>query len=132
MKKGPIKVNYVVLCDDIRAEDNGKHILIGVYNDVIIIPSEAERFIGPIGFYVSITLPPEKAVPVTMWIGGPNDERVSEVDWGMMGVVGGPETNKGVVVWKLLPWRSGAVGVHKLHMTQEEHDAVIYEFELRH
>ena len=39
MTKSPpsISVETVVICDDIRREDNGKVILIGVYNNVIIL-----------------------------------------------------------------------------------------------
>jgi hypothetical protein len=35
----PFKVTAVVLCDDIRLEQNNKHILIGVYNGTIVFPN---------------------------------------------------------------------------------------------
>jgi hypothetical protein len=35
---GRAKIRSVILCDDIRREDNGKEILIGVYNGVILFP----------------------------------------------------------------------------------------------
>jgi hypothetical protein len=35
----PIKVNYAVLCDDSRREDNGKVILIRVYGANILLPA---------------------------------------------------------------------------------------------
>jgi hypothetical protein len=39
MPKFPlITVKHVVVCDDIRREDNGKEILIGVYSGGIIVP----------------------------------------------------------------------------------------------
>ena len=30
------KVNNIVICDDVRREDNGKHILVGVYGADIV------------------------------------------------------------------------------------------------
>jgi hypothetical protein len=33
-----LHVDFVLLCDDVRREDNGKFIIIGVYNNVIGIP----------------------------------------------------------------------------------------------
>lgn len=33
------RFNYFLICDDIRREDNGKEILIGVYNDEILVQS---------------------------------------------------------------------------------------------
>lgn len=45
-------VIHTIICDDVRKEDNGKEILIGVYNDTLIldpipavIPSFAMRFL---------------------------------------------------------------------------------------
>lgn len=35
----PFKVVAAVLCDDIRQEQNSKHILIGVYNGGVVVPS---------------------------------------------------------------------------------------------
>src|SRR5665811_172176 len=37
MAKKPYKLKYVILCDDARREVAGKEILIGVYNDIIIV-----------------------------------------------------------------------------------------------
>ena len=37
MKKG-YKVKSIIICDDVRTENSGKEILIGVYNDVIVFP----------------------------------------------------------------------------------------------
>src|SRR5438874_2406821 len=34
----PIIHKYTVICDEVRREDNGKMILIGVYNTVMIVP----------------------------------------------------------------------------------------------
>lgn len=33
-----IKPRYAIICDDVRVEDNGKLILIGVYSDEILVP----------------------------------------------------------------------------------------------
>ena len=40
----PFKVSAVVLCDDIRLEQNNKHILIGVYNGTIVVQSFPTEF----------------------------------------------------------------------------------------
>jgi hypothetical protein len=34
-----LEVKYAIVCDDIRTEDNGKDIIIGVYNDKILVRS---------------------------------------------------------------------------------------------
>jgi hypothetical protein len=40
----PFKVAAVVLCDDIRQEQNNKHILIGVYNGTIVVQEFPAQF----------------------------------------------------------------------------------------
>ncbi|MBA3510676.1 hypothetical protein [Sphingomonas sp.] len=131
MKKSPIKINYVVLCDDIRTEEGGKNILIGVYSETVVIPANTPRFIGPLAFYIRATLPHRKAVAVSTWIEGPAGEKMNETDWGLMGVLGDVDTNAGLIVWKLMPWRSEGLGAYKLHMIQGGIDSVIYEFDIR-
>lgn len=37
----PIKIEYAIVCDDVRREDNGKLIIIGVYASDIRIPSHS-------------------------------------------------------------------------------------------
>ncbi len=34
----PFEIRAVVACDDVRQEQNNKHILIGVYNGTIVVP----------------------------------------------------------------------------------------------
>lgn len=38
MKKGTPKLIDWMICDDVRVEDNGKTIIIGIYHDNIIVP----------------------------------------------------------------------------------------------
>jgi hypothetical protein len=40
----PFKVSAVILCDDIRLEQNNKHILIGVYNGTIVVQDFPAEF----------------------------------------------------------------------------------------
>ena len=40
----PFKVVAAVLCDDIRQEQNSKHILIGVYNGGVVVPNFPAEF----------------------------------------------------------------------------------------
>lgn len=37
----PIKIEYAIVCDDVRREDNGKLIIIGAYASDIRIPSQS-------------------------------------------------------------------------------------------
>ena len=37
--KPPVKLDYAILCDDIRKEDNGKMMLIGIYSGDILVPT---------------------------------------------------------------------------------------------
>jgi hypothetical protein len=39
MRNDRYKLAYVLMCDDVRQEINGKEILIGVYNDVMLLNS---------------------------------------------------------------------------------------------
>jgi hypothetical protein len=47
-----LSVNYVVVCDEIRKEDNGKYIIIGVYLDNISVPRFP--FDMTLAFWISI------------------------------------------------------------------------------
>jgi hypothetical protein len=46
-----------MFCDDIRAEDNGKHLLIGVYDDAIVIQSEFPIILPQLSFFVKLLEP---------------------------------------------------------------------------
>jgi hypothetical protein len=48
----PFKIAAVVLCDDIRLEQNNKHILIGVYNGTIVIPNFPAVF--PVCWWIQV------------------------------------------------------------------------------
>ena len=39
----PLKIKNAILCDSVRTEDNGKHILIGVYSGGIVFPKLPAR-----------------------------------------------------------------------------------------
>ena len=62
MAKPPdlFRFNYILLCDDIRREDNGKEILIGVYNDEMIVrtaPAALTSLHFRVSFYPKKTSP---------------------------------------------------------------------------
>jgi hypothetical protein len=48
----PFKVAAVVLCDDIRVEQNNKYILIGVYNGTVVVPVFPSEF--PVCWWMQI------------------------------------------------------------------------------
>jgi len=48
----PFKVAAVVLCDDIRLEQNNKHILIGVYNGTILVQNFPAVF--PVSWWMQV------------------------------------------------------------------------------
>ena len=128
MKKPAITINYVLLCDDIRTEDNGKTLIIGMYSDEIIL-LEGDVFVAPLSFVISANLPEAKGVPVTTWIEGPAGQRMQESDFGVVGPPPSPAPAQ--IVWRIVPWKSEGFGTYKLHMTQGGHDSVIREFGLR-
>lgn len=131
MKKSAVKIHHVIMCDDVRTEDSGKHILIGVYSDAIVIPKDTAKLVFPLAFYVNITAPRDKTVSVVTWIEGPGRKRMQESDFGQVGIPKGFESDRGQLVWKLFPWKPEGLGTYKLHLTQGGLDVVIYEFELR-
>lgn len=119
------------MCDDVRTENSGKHILIGVYSDAIVIPKDTPKLVFPLAFFVNISAPQDKTVPVVTWIEGPGGKRMQESDFGPVGIPKGFEGARGHLVWKLFPWKPEGLGKYKLHLTQSGLDAVIYEFDLR-
>jgi hypothetical protein len=130
MKKSSIKIRYVLLCDDVRTEDNGKHILIGLYTEGIRLPEGKTAFVAPLTFFVVAELPRNKGVPVVTWIEGPAGQRMQESDWGPLRVSDESDTTTAQIVWTISPWRSEGLGKFKLHMTQGGHDSIIHEFEV--
>jgi len=130
MKKPPIKVRYVLVCDDARVEDNGKHIIIGLYSENILLPKGTNAFVAPVTFFILAELPRHKQVPVATWIEGPSGQRMQESDFGMVRVPDELDSNLVQIVWRIVPWRSEGLGRFKLHMTQGGHDSVIHEFEV--
>jgi hypothetical protein len=53
----PFKVSAVVTCDDIRLEQNNKHILIGVYNGALVVAGFPTEI--PLSWWIQLL--PEKA-----------------------------------------------------------------------
>src|SRR5437868_13449570 len=49
------KVRYVLICEDIRKEENGKLFIIGAYNDVIILSTVPTHFLS-LCFKINIKL----------------------------------------------------------------------------
>ena len=129
MKKPSIKVKYVLMCDDVRTETNGKTIIVGMYNDAIVLLHGGDTFVSPLTFLISATLPRDKGVPLTTWIEGPAGQRMQESDFG---IVGPPDSDPdAMITWRIVPWKAEGLGRYKLHMTQGGHDSVIYEFDIR-
>jgi hypothetical protein len=130
VKKPAITVKYVLMADDVRTEDNGKQIIIGLYNDTIVLLRGGDMFVSPLNFLINVRLPKGKGVPVTTWIEGPAGQRMQESDFGMVGPP--PENDpEAIIGWRILPFKSEGLGKYKLHMTQGGHDSVIYEFAIR-
>jgi hypothetical protein len=130
MKKPAITVQYVLLADDVRTEINGKQIVIGLYNDTIVLLDGAKTLIAPLTFLMKARLAKGKAVHLATWIEGPDGTRLQESDFGEVGPPpeGDPEA---LIAWKIFPWKSEELGTYKLHMVQGGHDSVIYEFVIR-
>jgi hypothetical protein len=131
VKKPAIKVNYVLLCDDARREDNGKAIVIGLYNEAMVVPKETPQVVTPLAFFIQATMPKNKPIHVVTWLEGPGGDRLSEADWGDVCISADAESIYAQIVWKLNPWRSVGFGKYRLHLTQANLDSVIHEFEVR-
>lgn len=129
MSKTAIKVDYVLVCDDVRTEDNGKVLIIGLYTDNIVLPKGSDTYVYPITFFIHADVPRDKAVPVVTWLEGPAGQRMQESDFGILQRPEGP-FGPAQLVWRILPWRAEGLGKYKLHMTQWGDDSVIHEFEV--
>lgn len=72
-KIGPnLNIDYVLVCDDIRQEGNGKHLLIGVYSSAIIVPDFPARI--TLAFFLRCTANQTGSFPFEMrfmFDGGP-------------------------------------------------------------
>ena len=127
-KKDPLNVVYVLLCDDVRMEDSGKAIIIGLYTgDEIRLPPNTPAFKAPITFFIYGKFKPEAPVHLKAWLEGPGGKRLTETDFGEMRLPSGT-LSAGQIVWRLFPWDSGGLGRFKLHLVQDDRDRVIYEF----
>ncbi|WP_341632901.1 hypothetical protein [Sphingomonas agri] len=130
MATAPLKVSYVLLCDDVRTEDNGKLIIVGLYSNGITLPKGSQSFTAPLTFLIHGQLPVGKAVHIITWVEGNNGQRLAESDFGDMQLPENAAAMPAQIVWRIFPWHSGGLGKFKLHMTQNGQDSVIFEFEL--
>ena len=53
----PLKIINAILCDSVRTEDNGKHILVGVYSGGVVFPEFPAKF--SFAFWVQLMPPIE-------------------------------------------------------------------------
>lgn len=130
MGKSKVSINYVLMCDDIRTEDNGKAIIIGLYNNAMSVPAGINAFVGPLVFVISCGLPSGESVDVKLWIEGPSGRLVEQ----NFGALTDPSEANGLpsqIVWRLFPWSSQGLGTFKLHLTEDDVDRVIYQFEIQ-
>ncbi len=71
-----------VICDDVRRETNGKHILIGTYNDVIVFPKESwesqdnQAVLPKLVFACFLSGVEPGHYKLSWWIDGPDEELV--------------------------------------------------------
>ena len=79
MSKLGYKITSVLICDQIRREDNGKEIIIGVYRDVIIVPS-LPCTMPSITFRVSATLEHTNFKTMRLSVIGPTRHKYFEYE----------------------------------------------------
>lgn len=130
MTSAPFKVSYVLMCDDIRTETNGKHIIIGLYSDNIGLSKGSKSFVSPLAFMINGRLPLGATVRMHAWIEGPDGRRLTE---GHFGDVEAPKEGRelpAVVMWRMHPWNSETLGHFKLHLVQDDRDEVVFEFDI--
>jgi hypothetical protein len=70
------KILSVMVCDDIRFETNGKEIIIGVYNNTIIVPSLPTVF-PLLAFRVAAKLTKTKMGNVTFYLKDPSGKEIT-------------------------------------------------------
>jgi hypothetical protein len=75
--KDKIKIRSVILCDDARQEMNGKEILIGVYNDIIIF-SKFPAFLRQLIIRISCDIVDGDAKSISMYVKDPSGTTVFE------------------------------------------------------
>jgi hypothetical protein len=74
-----VRVNYVMVCDDVRHEANGKELLIGVYNDSIIAKGAPLRF-PTFHIRLSLYLSNETPKPFSFTLQDPDDKALMHVE----------------------------------------------------
>src|SRR3954468_16390479 len=74
MKEDSFEVVGTIICDDIREEKSGKHILIGVYGGEIGVPG----FPIDMGLFIRVDLRPSTPgrVPIGIRVIGPNNAQL--------------------------------------------------------
>ena len=118
------------MCDDVRTEENGKLLIIGLYVNNITLPKGSQSFTAPLTFLINGNLPVGSAVHVTAWIEADGGKKLTETDFGVLELPSTGPAMPAQIIWRIYPWQSGGLGKFKLHMAQDGQDSVIFEFEV--
>ena len=111
MSSGPT-VETVLLCDDARREDNGKHILIGVYAGTVLL-TEVPAILPTFAVYCEVRHHQTRDDKVSMEIEGPNGELVAKI----IGEIEFPtDADIGAFFYKVSPIKLPAEGEYKIKM----------------
>jgi hypothetical protein len=112
----PIKINYAVFCDDIRREDNGKLIFIGVYGANILFKS----FPASLNLSLAVMGETKEIGPIPcefkILVGGKETGRIGKIS------ITFDQLGKSIFVIKPIPVNTSAPELLKIEMKQFERE----------
>jgi uncharacterized protein DUF6941 len=112
MKK--IQVKSVVVCDDIRTEKSGKHILIGVYNDIGVLKFPTQLVLA---FWVQFFCRDGASkIPCTLRLRGDHDEEFFKFEFTLEA----PKTGLASIGFGGIPVALQILGTLHLQFREEE------------
>ena len=124
-----ISVEYVIVCDDARTEDNGKNILIGVFRDSVPVAGSGESAVFPLSLYFGIAFSELSPFEVNMRLEGPKGDLVASSV--MEGTPPADSSLKGSFIWKMIPVHIPKFGEHRVYFKQGDVEEVVHTFEIK-
>lgn len=127
--KGVELLSYII-CDDIRTENNGKAIFLGVYNDDLVV-GDLPATISQLSFYIKCRVGGVGDVDFTFSILTPTGETIGPLKGSVpVSVIGGDRFNAAVQV-KVAPFTLSSAGRYRVELTVDGYSDFDLTFDIR-
>jgi hypothetical protein len=121
------KVEHVIVCDDVRREDNGKELLIGVYNHAIIVAEDPPYTLMKLCFRILVDLRSTGKKKMVFVINTPSGRDFLSAE----GTVEAERAEKTSLILPIFPARLPELGIYTIKFALDGKPRKIGEFEVR-